>query len=398
VSTRREFLQSVGGAVVSGGLARKALLGLVAGSGATLLARPSPVRAGVLLDTFNPLANFTVDPPGSTKFTPGPSLTLTDNNSADFITFIGADPDAAPNIELDLAASFRITSTTPSGVDTGVRFIINDGVSKAAIAACIVKGGVRGIGLAAGIHFDQDDNYPANAFVPVNWTAPTTLRLRRTADNKAELIEVNGAPPPTPAIVDDFPQRYRDIACIEFGCANSDAIVTLGVDSLRSFRPGPTYTFGGFLPPVDPLPALNSMKAGAAVPVKFSLGGDQGLAIFAAAYPRSQAIACDSTASVDGIEQTVAAGGSSLQYDALTDVYTYVWKTGQGVGGHLSPAGAGPGRRHLPARQLHVQVEPPSRPRQGRIRRGSAPGLGLQHGRPGVQQDLRVHGAIIART
>ena len=89
----------------------------------------------------------------------------------------------------------------------------------------------------------------------------------------------------------------------------------------------PTYAFGGFLQPVDPRPALNSMKAGAAVPVKFSLGGDRGLDIFAAGYPRSQVITCDSTASVDGIEQTVAAGGSSLQYDALADVYTYVWKT-----------------------------------------------------------------------
>ena len=89
----------------------------------------------------------------------------------------------------------------------------------------------------------------------------------------------------------------------------------------------PAYAFGGFLQPVDPLPALNSMKAGAAVPVKFSLGGDRGLDIFAAGYPRSRVITCDSTASVDGIEHTVTAGGSSLQYDALTDVYTYVWKT-----------------------------------------------------------------------
>jgi hypothetical protein len=28
-----------------------------------------------------------------------------------------------------------------------------------------------------------------------------------------------------------------------------------------------------------------------------------------------------------GSEQTVSAGGSSLQYDALTGKYTYVWKT-----------------------------------------------------------------------
>lgn len=89
----------------------------------------------------------------------------------------------------------------------------------------------------------------------------------------------------------------------------------------------PTFTFGGFLQPVDPLPALNSMKAGGAVPVKFSLGGYRGLGVFAAGYPKSQAIACISTAPELGVEQTVSAGGSSLTYDASADVYTYVWKT-----------------------------------------------------------------------
>jgi hypothetical protein len=90
---------------------------------------------------------------------------------------------------------------------------------------------------------------------------------------------------------------------------------------------GPTYSFGGFKQPVDGRPTLNSMKAGAAVPVKFSLGGNQGMNIFAAGYPKSQSITCDSTANVDGIEATVAAGGSSLAYDASTDTYTYIWKT-----------------------------------------------------------------------
>jgi len=90
---------------------------------------------------------------------------------------------------------------------------------------------------------------------------------------------------------------------------------------------GPTYSFGGFLQPVDPRPTLNSLKAGAAVPVKFSLGGNRGLDIFAASYPKSQVIACDSTVNVDGIETTVNAGGSSLSYDALADTYTYIWKT-----------------------------------------------------------------------
>jgi predicted extracellular nuclease len=87
------------------------------------------------------------------------------------------------------------------------------------------------------------------------------------------------------------------------------------------------YVFSGFFAPVDNLPVLNTVKAGQAVPVKFSLDGDQGLAIFAAGYPRSEQIACDSTEPTDGIEETVAPGNSGLSYDAATDHYTYVWKT-----------------------------------------------------------------------
>jgi hypothetical protein len=88
-----------------------------------------------------------------------------------------------------------------------------------------------------------------------------------------------------------------------------------------------TYPFTGFFAPVDNLPVLNQAKAGSAIPVQFSLGSDQGLAIFATGSPKSEQIACDSTALVDGVEQTVTAGGSSLSYDPATDQYTYVWKT-----------------------------------------------------------------------
>lgn len=98
--------------------------------------------------------------------------------------------------------------------------------------------------------------------------------------------------------------------------------------------PAPTtvYDFDGFYAPVNNRDAnghyvLNRVRAGSGIPVRFSLGGDQGLDIFEAGYPRSQTIECSSQAEVDGIEQTVEAGGSSLSYVAGSDTYTYVWKT-----------------------------------------------------------------------
>lgn len=89
----------------------------------------------------------------------------------------------------------------------------------------------------------------------------------------------------------------------------------------------PRFTFTGFFPPVDDAPAVNQVRAGSAVPVKFSLGGDHGLAVLAAGYPLSQPIACDAGAPTLSVEETVTAGSSVLQYDATTGQYVYVWKT-----------------------------------------------------------------------
>jgi hypothetical protein len=87
------------------------------------------------------------------------------------------------------------------------------------------------------------------------------------------------------------------------------------------------YPFSGFFQPVDPEPTVNTVKAGAAVPVRFSLGGDQGMSIFWQGYPRSVQTQCISGALVDVINETVTAGASSLSYDGSTKQYTYVWKT-----------------------------------------------------------------------
>lgn len=87
------------------------------------------------------------------------------------------------------------------------------------------------------------------------------------------------------------------------------------------------YAFQGFFAPVDNAPTLNAVKAGSAVPVKFSLTGYQGMDILAAGSPSSQAVTCSTSAPVDTLELTSTAGSSSLSYDATSDRYNYVWKT-----------------------------------------------------------------------
>ena len=118
----------------------------------------------------------------------------------------------------------------------------------------------------------------------------------------------------------------------------------------QTSAPWDIYDWSGFFAPVDNRDAsgdliFNKMKAGAAVPVKFSLDGNQGLGVFATGYPKSVTIPCESDAEIDGIEQTVNAGQSSLSYDQASDTYTYVWKTEKGWG---SPASC---------RQLVVQLD-----------------------------------------
>ena len=87
------------------------------------------------------------------------------------------------------------------------------------------------------------------------------------------------------------------------------------------------YNFTGFFAPIDNLPAFNEMKAGQAAPVKFSLGGNQGLNIFAAGSPSSIQINCNSSDPIVPLEETETAGQSSLSYDSASDRYKYTWKT-----------------------------------------------------------------------
>ena len=122
----------------------------------------------------------------------------------------------------------------------------------------------------------------------------------------------------------------------------SGPVVRLTNNPARDYAPdwGPLatrYDFAGFYAPVDNLPTFNKAKAGSAIPVKFSLGGDQGLDVFAknatgtaTTSPTSGTVACDSTEEIDPIETTVSAGSSGLSYDAASDTYTYVWKTHKG--------------------------------------------------------------------
>jgi uncharacterized membrane protein len=87
------------------------------------------------------------------------------------------------------------------------------------------------------------------------------------------------------------------------------------------------YAFAGFFPPIENAPTRNVAKSGSAIPVKFSLGGDRGLAVFRPGYPASRTITCSTNAPLEVVAETASAGASELSYDASSDQYVYIWKS-----------------------------------------------------------------------
>ena len=76
---------------------------------------------------------------------------------------------------------------------------------------------------------------------------------------------------------------------------NATATDVAGNSSSCSFTVTVLYNFEGFFSPVNNLPTLNSVNAGRAVPVKFSLSGDKGLNIFAVGSPYTVSLNCSSS-------------------------------------------------------------------------------------------------------
>jgi hypothetical protein len=85
------------------------------------------------------------------------------------------------------------------------------------------------------------------------------------------------------------------------------------------------WPFAGFYSPVN-MDKVNVVKAGSAVPVKFSLGGDRGIAVLDGA-PDSVRIATLAGTPTEVIEDTVPLDTPTLTYDATSDRYQFVWKT-----------------------------------------------------------------------
>lgn len=118
--------------------------------------------------------------------------------------------------------------------------------------------------------------------------------------------------------------RVSNVGPVSYTCTATNGAGMVGSDT-KTFNVVP-YTWGGFKAPIDARPTFNRTKAGSAIPVKFSLTGNQGLDIWKNGQaPSVGTVTCGT--SLDDVEATVTAGSSSLSYDVTSDTYNYVWKT-----------------------------------------------------------------------
>ena len=208
--------------------------------------------------------------------------------------------------------------------------------SCAALAAC--RRGRGGMAMAAAL-FALALSGPAQAapFAYITNFSGNTVSVLDTASNTVLATVPVGSGPYGVAVTPDGAFVY--VANVNSGnvsviaTASNTVLATVGVGAQpvafgRFIGPAATFPFSGFFSPVDNPPTLNAMKAGAAVPVKFSLGGARGLGVIAANFPQSRPVPCPGgTVPVDVVELTLTAGNSSLSYDISTDTYTYAWKT-----------------------------------------------------------------------
>jgi hypothetical protein len=99
-----------------------------------------------------------------------------------------------------------------------------------------------------------------------------------------------------------------------------------------SFTVSLKYAWTGFFQSVDNGNVVNKAKAGQSIPIKFSLGGNQGPVVLAAGRPAFVQGNVPPADANDDVE-TYATSVPGLTYDPTSGQYTYVWKTDKALAG-----------------------------------------------------------------
>jgi hypothetical protein len=218
---------------------------------------------------------------------------------------------------------------------------------------------------AEGVAVTIDGETPASLPASVTTDGLHVVEVDTAAGEHAEKRFVIDATPPQVLITSPPPGAIFELGqnvAAAFRCLDSGSGVKSCTGSTANGSPLPTGTIGektltvtatdivghtttatrtyrvvwpftGFFAPVDNPPVVNLVKAGTSVPIKFSLGGNRGLDIFAPGSPTSVRVGCSSSQPEEPLEQVDAPGAVGLSYDAGSQQYHYVWKTNKAWAG-----------------------------------------------------------------
>ena len=284
-----------------------------------------------------PLAagTYTVDAYFNGTIPVSPAITLSDDyyesssDSGSTLTLIADTTLPTINATATRADNTAYTAGTWTNQTVTVHFTCTD--TGSGIASCPADQvfSTDGTFTATGTAVDNMGNSATVDFGPIkiDKTAPT---LAPSVSPNPVLL--NGSATATAGATD----TGSGIATQSCGALSTSTVGTKTVTCTATDNAGNTatasatyrviYNFTGFFDPVKNPPVMNEMNAGRSVPLKFSLGGNQGLAILAAGFPKSVQIQCNTLNPVDSVEGTIL-GSSSFTYDPATGTYTYLWKT-----------------------------------------------------------------------
>ncbi len=283
-----------------------------------------------------PPGTYTVDAYFNGTIPISPAITLGDDyyqsssRLGSSLTLIGDTTPPTITATAKTAANATYTAGTWTNQDVTVHFTCND--TESSIASCPADQtfSTDGTFTASGTATDNANNSASVSFGPI--------KIDKTAPALAPVVTpnpvvLNGSATAVPGATDTgsgvATQSCSPISTATVGVKTVSCTATdvAGNTSTASASYQVIFVFTGFFDPVKNPPVMNQVNSGRSVPIKFSLGGNQGLAVFATGFPQSRRVQCDTANPVDNVEDTLSAGSSSLSYDAVTGIYTYVWKT-----------------------------------------------------------------------
>jgi len=193
--------------------------------------------------------------------------------------------------------------------------VSTEGRNQAFVGTCIDKAGNVGT-----TRYADFDGIPISIDRVPPTLAPTVSPNRVLLDGSATASPnatdaLSGVASKSCASVITSSVGFKSVSCTATDSANNT--------SASSAFYSVIYAFTGFSGLNAP-PALNAAKAGGSTAVKFSLGGNRGLAILALGSPTSVAISCLTGAKAVNALHTDTAG--NLTY-ARNGTYTYDWRT-----------------------------------------------------------------------